>query len=80
MRFKAYTVKMISQEEKRSKDTLTRAQVFSMVEELTSKPLCADNLVCDQCPFGCIEGLNDCALVHLSRRLEEIRKEILGEK
>ena len=64
---------MLTKEEK-EKITLTKAQVFSMVEELTSKPFCANNLVCGNCPFGCIEGLNDCALVYLTKRLEEIEK------
>jgi len=64
----------MEKEKGKEKETLTRAHVFRVVKELTSKPFCAPNLVCDQCPFGCIEGLNDCALVYLSKRLEEIRK------
>lgn len=63
----------MEREEEREKRTLTKAQVFKMVEELTSKPFCADNLVCDKCPLGNIEGLNDCAIVYLARRLNELK-------
>lgn len=65
---------MKDQERETRKNTLTKAYVFKTVKELTSKPFCAKNLVCDDCPFGCIEGLNDCALVYLTRRLQEIEK------
>jgi hypothetical protein len=63
------------EEKKRTEEnTLTKAQVFKTVKELTSKPFCAPGLVCDQCPLGCIEGLNDCALVYMARRLQELER------
>ena len=55
------------------RDTLTKKQAFEAAEFLVSKPLCASNLTCDICPFGCIEGLSDCAIVSIAKRLEELK-------
>ena len=57
------------------RDTLTKKQAFEAAQFLVSKPLCAINLTCEKCPFGCIEGLSDCVIVSIAKRLEELKSQ-----